>query len=217
MRYTEHSGLILIEGFFPENIICGFSTNSFAGLVPEDIRTISSLIGVGGFAYMKQVHRADILEVSGPCVSIADGIMTAKPGLLLAVKTADCMPIMLSDAKELGVIHMGWRSAESGILNNISRGLSGYKAAAGVGLRKCCYKVGEDFRRIKAFEGYLSEKDGLYFDPIGFIRDSLMAAGLEEHNFLDTGICSVCQGERFFSYRRGAAHDRTLSFILKQS
>jgi YfiH family protein len=85
-----------------------------------------------------------------------DGLITATPGLLLAIQTADCLPVILVDAKRhvVGVFHAGWRGTmkrivEKGIgemhrcFGSRARDL---KAAIGPGIQGCCYEVGEEVR-----------------------------------------------------------------------
>jgi polyphenol oxidase len=85
-----------------------------------------------------------------------DGLITATPGLLLAIQTADCLPVIVVDAKRhvVGVFHAGWRGTvkrivEKGIgemhrrFGSQSRDL---KAAIGPGIQGCCYEVGEEVR-----------------------------------------------------------------------
>jgi purine-nucleoside/S-methyl-5'-thioadenosine phosphorylase / adenosine deaminase len=85
-----------------------------------------------------------------------DGLITATPGLLLAIQTADCIPVILVDAKRraVGVFHAGWRGTVQRI---VEKGVGemnrcfgtrprDIKAAIGPGIHNCCYKVGEEVR-----------------------------------------------------------------------
>jgi YfiH family protein len=85
-----------------------------------------------------------------------DGLITATPHLLLAIQTADCLPVILVDTKRhaVGVFHAGWRGTvqrivEKGVgemhrcFGTRSRDL---KAAIGPGIQGCCYAVGEEVR-----------------------------------------------------------------------
>ena len=71
--------------------------------------------------YMNQTHGHSIQRVTSlidhPTV---DGLFTSKKGLILAVKTADCVPLILSSSKgnEVAAIHVGWRGLEAGIVEN---------------------------------------------------------------------------------------------------
>ncbi len=111
---------------------------------------------------------------------------------------------------------MGWRSAEAGILDNISFDLSSFAAIAGIGLRQCCYEVGEEFLEHERLKPFLERKQKkIFFDPIGFARATLIKKGLSEDNFFDLGLCNFCMESDFFSYRKSHTENRTVSFILK--
>lgn len=85
-----------------------------------------------------------------------DGLMTDEPGLLLAIQTADCIPVLIADTKKKAVaaFHAGWRGTlkrivESGV--NRMRVEFGSRpenlmAAIGPGIGACCYTVGEEVR-----------------------------------------------------------------------
>jgi polyphenol oxidase len=103
------------------------------------------------------IHRVD--EIPTAPLS-GDGLITNSPGILLAVLTADCLPVVLVDVKTraIGVFHAGWRGtvkriAEKGI-GEMHRWFGtrprDVKAAIGPGIRGCCYQVGPEVR--EAFE-----------------------------------------------------------------
>jgi YfiH family protein len=104
------------------------------------------------------IHRVDRVQSDRmPEQPLAgDGIVTDTPGLLVAVQTADCLPIILADRKRraVGVFHAGWRGTvkrivEKGVgemrkhFGSDSRNLV---AAIGPGVQGCCYEVGEGVR-----------------------------------------------------------------------
>ena len=124
---------------------------------------LSSRAKLGGTALwplitLRQVH-SDIIR----CVDsipeaplVGDGLLTATPGLLLAIQTADCLPVILVDTKHraIGVFHAGWRGTvrrivEKGVgemfrcFGSRARDLT---AAIGPGIQGCCYEVGEEVR-----------------------------------------------------------------------
>lgn len=107
---------------------------------------------------LKQIHSDLIHRVDAPPKAAlqGDGLITNAPGLLLSIQTADCLPILLVDAKRraVGAFHAGWRGtlariAEKGV------GLMGQHfgsraqdlvAAIGPGIHACCYQVGGEVR-----------------------------------------------------------------------
>jgi polyphenol oxidase len=85
-----------------------------------------------------------------------DGLITATPAILLAIQTADCLPVILVDAKRhvVGVFHAGWRGTVSRIVEKgvgemhrcFGTNPRDLKAAIGPGIQGCCYEVGEEVR-----------------------------------------------------------------------
>ncbi len=100
----------------------------------------------------------------------ADGMVTDTPGLVLAVQTADCLPIILADRKQraVGVFHAGWRGTVKRIVEKgVGEMRKHFKsdprnlvAAIGPGVQGCCYEVGEEVRT--RFEGQFSYASSLF-------------------------------------------------------
>ena len=99
------------------------------------------------------IHRVD--SIPGKLLA-GDGLITATPGLLLAIQAADCLPVMLVDPKHraVGVFHAGWRGTVKRI---VEKGVGemhrcfgsrprDLKAAIGPGIQGCCYEVGAEVR-----------------------------------------------------------------------
>jgi YfiH family protein len=107
---------------------------------------------------LRQVHSDIIRFVDSPAETqlAGDGLITATPGLLLGIQTADCLPIVLIDLKRhaVGVFHAGWRGTvkrivEKGVGEMRRRFGSrpqDLKAAIGPGIHGCCYEVGAEVR-----------------------------------------------------------------------
>jgi polyphenol oxidase len=107
---------------------------------------------------LRQVHSDTIRFVEAPSKSqlVGDGLLTSTPGLLLAIQTADCLPIILVDSKRraVGVFHAGWRGTlkrivEKGVGEMRRRFGSrprDLKAVIGPGVHGCCYQVGNEVR-----------------------------------------------------------------------
>jgi hypothetical protein len=140
-------------------------------------RFFSAVTGEADFPAitLKQIHSSISRPVSaadaGPkAVHNADGMMTGEPGVLLAIQTADCIPILIADTKKRAVaaFHAGWR----GTLKRIVEGGVGRMrlefgsrpedliAAIGPGIGPCCYAVGEEVRG--EFESQFAYADQLF-------------------------------------------------------
>ncbi len=107
---------------------------------------------------LRQVH-SDIIHCINSVPAeplVGDGLLTSTPGLLLAIQTADCLPIILADTKRraIGVFHAGWRGTVQRIVEKGVGEMQRWfgskphdlKAAIGPGIRSCCYDVGEEVR-----------------------------------------------------------------------
>jgi YfiH family protein len=107
---------------------------------------------------LRQIHSDIIHSVNSAPDSqlIGDGLITNAPGLLLAIQTADCLPIILVDPRRraVGVFHAGWRGtvrriAEKGVgemRRHFGSRPRDLKAAIGPGIQGCCYEVGPEVR-----------------------------------------------------------------------
>lgn len=107
---------------------------------------------------LRQIH-SDIIRCVGSISHeplVGDGLITAIPGVLLAIQTADCLPVIIVDTKRhaVGVFHAGWRGTVKRIVEKgvgemvrcFGSRTKDMKAAIGPGIQGCCYEVGEEVR-----------------------------------------------------------------------
>ena len=121
---------------------------------------------------VKQIHSSIIHRVDAARHEplAGDGLITSTPGMVLAIKTADCVPVLVVDAKRhaVGAFHAGWRGTvarivEKGVgemrrhFGSLPRDL---RAAIGPCVRKCCYSVGPEV--IAEFESQFGYADDLF-------------------------------------------------------
>ncbi len=107
---------------------------------------------------LRQIHSDLIHRIEGvPEHPLAgDGLITNTPGLMLAIQTADCLPVILVDKRNraIGVFHAGWRGTAKRIVEKGVGEMRRYfgsdsrnmVAAIGPGVQECCYQVGEEVR-----------------------------------------------------------------------
>jgi YfiH family protein len=107
---------------------------------------------------VRQIHSAIIHRISAVSTQVlaGDGMITHTPGLLLAIKTADCVPVLMADAKRrvVGAFHAGWRGTVARVVEKgvgemrrqFGSAPSDLRAAIGPCVRKCCYAVGDEVR-----------------------------------------------------------------------
>jgi YfiH family protein len=142
----------------------GFTQHDSRAAVERNRELFLNELGVGNgrkgwpLVSLRQIHSDLIFQVDRMQKSslAGDGIVTDTPGLLVAVQTADCLPIILADRKRLaiGVFHAGWRGTVKRIVEKgVGEMRKHFKsdprdlvAAIGPGIGGCCYDVGEEVR-----------------------------------------------------------------------
>jgi YfiH family protein len=156
---TRHGGVSRVYGGSALNL--GFTQqDSLADVERNRALFVKDLGGRQSWPLItvRQIHSDLIHAVDGvPEQPLAgDGIITDTPGLLVAIQTADCLPLILVDPKRraVGVFHAGWRGtvkriAEKGVgemRRHFGTSPRSLLAAIGPGVRGCCYEVGEEVR-----------------------------------------------------------------------
>jgi len=182
-----------------------------------------------------QTHSSDVVTVTQPFDDPrpeADGMVSATPGVALAVLTADCEPVLFADAEArvIGAAHAGWKGALGGVLEATVEAMVGLGArrrriAAVIGptISQKAYAVGPEFvDRFLADDPdnarYFTkgEADRSLFDLPGYGLKRLAAAGVGQAEW--TGHCTYCDPALFYSYRRSvhlkeADYGRLISVI----
>jgi len=199
---------------------CGTGSTDQTEIVAINRARVAEAMGVGPEALVTvhQVHSARALPVSGP-LSIrpeADALVTATPGVLLAVLTADCQPVLFADpkARVVGAAHAGWRGAVDGVLEatlaameTLGARRSQISAVIGPTISQSAYEVGpEFFDRFRAEDEASTrffaqgQGDRLLFDLPGYGLYRLREAGVGHAEW--TGHCTYRDPARFYSFRR---------------
>lgn len=183
--------------------------------------TPDHLVGV------KQIHSADVVTVTDPAQprGAADAMVTDRPGIALAVLTADCQPVLLADpdARVIGAAHAGWKGALTGVLERtldameaLGADRGNVRAVIGPCISQHAYEVGPEF--IDAFLDedpdnarffVNGEGDRYLFDlpALGLAR--LRNAGVGDAEWIRH--CTYRDPDRFFSYRR-STHAREADY-----
>ena len=151
-----------------------------------------------------------------------DALISDTPKILLAVKTADCVPILLGDAKTgaFAAVHAGWRGTSSSIVVRAIEQLKAeygtkpenLRAAIGPAANVCCYEVGADV--IGRFKDRFPDTDSLFIptrdghariDLHKANREQLISAGVAAERIHTAPFCTMERTDLFFSYRREKA------------
>ena len=188
--------------------------------VQENLARIRFQIGVAADALLSvtQVHGNEVVEIKElKDVSdiSADGLFTQMPDIALAIRTADCVPILMTDMKGcfVAALHAGWRSATADIMGTA---LAKIQAATGVkseeivvAIGPCIgkenFEVGDDVKEkaralLNSDEFFTQKKNGKYlFDLRTFIKRRLAELGVV--NVDNVGGCTFSDTDTYFSHR----------------
>lgn len=187
---------------------------------------------------VRQVHGAEVLVLDRPVVDGEvfpggwDAIVTDQPGLLLTVRTADCVPLLLYDPGPgvVAAVHAGWRGAVAGIVPRVIETMGdrfGSEPAAlelGIGpsVGPCCYEVDApvltqlraqfpEWRQVVEETG---TETGM-LDLRALVRRQAEREGVQSDRIKSVRVCTVCHPELFYSYRReGRVNGTMVSGIM---
>jgi len=172
-----------------------------------------------------QVHGADVRLISETKNALdtneerCDALATDTAHILLGVQTADCVPVVLGDARTgaCAAIHAGWRgTAASVVVRALECLREAYGtraedvcAAIGPAANVCCYEVGKEVidafraRFVNADELLTPTRDGhARIDLHRANRQQLTEAGVSSERIHTAPFCTMCRNDLFFSYRR---------------
>jgi YfiH family protein len=184
------------------------------GWVRHEFGTRQSEPLTGRVATLRQTHSDIVWTVRDGegCLGDGDALVTDEPGLLLAIRTADCVPILLADLERrvVAAVHAGWRGTVAGILaRTVGEMQSKYGtkpidvvAAIGPSIGPCCFEVGPEVPL-----------------PVVGRKADLWAANREQLERVGVGRiwvaerCTMCEPESFYSFRRGKDTGRMVSAI----
>ena len=157
-----------------------------------------------------------------------DALMTDVPGLLLVIRTADCLPVLLVDEENRAVaaVHCGWRGTEKRILEKTVKAMeraygskpADMRAALGPCIGPACYEVGPEVRTGYLRAGFPPSvlcgapgREGKYLLDLRAANTWLLdALGLKKRNIFNPGpVCTHCE-PGLLSYRRHPAESRRM-------
>ena len=229
--------------------LAGFNEDDAENIYENRRRFLKLFEGEWTLTGCWQMHTADVRVVkseadakSKPDVlgddQRCDALISDTPKILLAVKTADCVPILLGDAMTgaFAAVHAGWRGTSASIVvraieqlqNEYGARPENLRAAIGPAATVCCYEVGGDV--IGRFQERFADSSSL-FEPTrdGHARidlhkanqNQLIGGGVPAERIYTAPFCTMERTDLFFSYRREKAiHGRVgrlMSVIGKQS
>ena len=181
----------------------------------------------GDLFFLKQVHGCAVVQIPFEGAPEADASLTQTPGSLLAIETADCLPIFIVDpiGGRVAAAHAGWRGTVARVAQAAVRELvaAGSRprdllAALGPAIGSCCYEVGDDVEHAFGALGAKFLRPGKgrrkHLDIGAANREQLLEAGIELGRIEKLDLCTQCRADLFFSYRRdGAEAGRMISVV----
>lgn len=184
---------------------------------------LKEIFSVDKIIKLKQIHSSKVYIVDEEFLSSyteeieGDGLVTNLKDVLLVTYHADCLPLYFVDESKavIGLAHSGWK----GTYNNIACKLvysmikefdsnpKDIKAYIGPGIGSCCYEVGEDLYKKFLLEygqadGSFVKKDSSYYIGLAGIVEYQLSKILDRENIYNSGICTSCNVDKFYSYRR---------------
>lgn len=143
-----------------------------------------------------------------------DALITNVEGVMLTILTADCVPVLLYDTKKnvVAAIHAGWKGTQAQIVSKTVKkmvdifGSNPQEILAGIApsIGPCCYEVGDDVAKhfFETPEAFTKQGDKYMLNLPYLNQKQLLDSGLREANIMMSHICTACDIERFFSYRK---------------
>ena len=179
---------------------------------------------------LKQVHGCTIWKATAT-VQQGDGLWTSEASLPIGVRVADCVPVLLAGRAEgrpwVAALHAGWRSTVAGILR---QGIAVFRAQGGrpedlvwsfgPAIQPCHFEVGEEVvaaaRRDAAWRDELAvpgPRGRPHLDLHGLLRAQALDEGLDPRREASLPLCTVCQSDLLYSYRRGDMDGRQWGWV----
>jgi YfiH family protein len=151
-------------------------------------------------------------------VAKADGVITGDEGVALMTTHADCLPMLLyaPETRVVAAVHAGWRSTVTGVTRNTLRTMYSVfhvdpdevLAFIGPAICRACYEVGPEVERAWSLidpsdsaSAIVRTGDRLSFDLVAANRQFLIADGVQPENIEESGFCTRCHGDQWFTHR----------------
>ncbi|HJT19939.1 MAG TPA: peptidoglycan editing factor PgeF [Nitrospira sp.] len=213
-----------------------FGTRAHADSVTFDVGVPVRTEGKSGREWLlsvKQVHGTDALVVDRPLTEADrfdggwDALITDQPGVTVAVRTADCVPVLVYDRRRRAVaaIHAGWRGTVAGIVpKTIGMLMDRFKItkadlrlSIGPSAGSCCYEVDEPIlaslrQAWSDWQLVIHDQRGTaaYLDLKKLIRRQIEGIGIGSRQITTVNLCTICQDQLFYSYRRDGRVNGTM-------
>jgi YfiH family protein len=235
-RWPERDRILWSPALSERGVVAGFTTRGLGSMggratPPEEASAnraaLAARLGFDDVVRVKQVHGDRVLYAPfvrpAPASPVpaghlseapeADAMWTDRPGVLLGIVAADCVPILIADdAGRIGAAHAGWDGTTREVARRLVQALrddgadpTRMVAALGPSIGPCCYTIGEERaslirERGGSGPGAVVERDGSFvFDLWRANAFQLGAEGVRSIEI--AGVCTKCGGSDLWSYR----------------
>jgi len=207
-----------------------FTTRGLPLASSDDWHRVAGAVGAERVATLDQVHGRDVVVLGGPVPPDrrprGDAWVSSDPSTAVAVRAADCVPLLLADTATgaVAAVHAGWRGTAAGVAAAVVAALARQfgsqpehlAAAIGPSIGACCYRVGPDVVEAFAAAGqgalerwFIGRDSGsgtgdpheVRLDLVAATRDQLLAAGVPEAQIHACGLCTAMHLDVLTSYR----------------
>ncbi|MGH8054373.1 MAG: peptidoglycan editing factor PgeF [Stenotrophomonas sp.] len=183
--------------------------------------------------WLRQVHGTGVLRFDAPPLAqgidaepVADAAVTSVPGVVLAILTADCLPVVFAarDGSEVAAAHAGWRGLADGMLERTLAAMQTPAEAViawlGPAAGPAHYEIGADVR--DAFLAHSAAADAAFtptrpghwrVDLYALARQRLQAAGMNPADIHGGDLCTIADPARWFSHRRDRRSGRIATLV----
>jgi YfiH family protein len=179
-------------------------------------------------AKVRQIHSDRVIRAGGQTGWLGEGdaLISDRPDeVLLAIRTADCLPLLMVDEprRAVAAVHAGWRGTAAGIAARAVEALQrefgtapeDLRVSIGPGIGPCCYEVGPEvaaeFQRLFPERSDLNGRTKIDLPEAN--RRQLRQIGVPEGQIFTAGLCTACRADEFHSFRRDRGVERMVSAI----
>ena len=205
---------------------CGDDT---ATVIENRHQLASALVLPSAPRWLHQVHGVDVAIEPGVDEPEADAAVTSTPGTVLAILTADCLPVIFaaSDGSEIAAAHAGWRGLAGGMLEATLAAMRTPAEDIVAWLGPCAgpqvYEIGQEVfdafvsRNGRAASAFMATRPGHWrVDLHALARQRLADAGIGPNNIHGGGLCTISDPSRFFSHRRDQRSGRMATLVWRE-
>jgi YfiH family protein len=222
MLQTTRTGGVSLNNYNSLNV--SIDVNDNPDHVLENIKILERMSPK--IQWINQVHGSNVIELPCNNVSFADAVFTKKIKNVCAIRTADCLPILLTNEKGsfVAAIHAGWRSMGLGIIENTIRSINSdceIYAWLGPSIGVDKFVVGHDVYNFfekndpNILNSFIKYHDRYKFCLPTAAKNKLVNIGVKKiiGSTIDEDFCTYNDRKRFFSYRRDKITGRMASLI----